>query len=344
MTIGRFFEDFSIGEKITHATPRTITSGDAALYTALYGSRYPQYSAHQPAQIIGFEKMPIDPMLAFHVAFGKTVPDISLNAVANLGYADVRFICPVYPDDTLFVESEVIGLKENSSGKTGIVYVHSVARNQSNRIALHWKRWVMVHKRDTSKSCPHNTTPLLANQIEAQDIPVPSGLKPNKDWARYSGSQKFGQDYIVGEIIDHGGGNTIGDSDHMLATRLYQNNARVHFDGADMAERGGRLVYGGHIMSHCQAMSFNGLENALWISGFNGGTHANPSYASDTIYASSVITDKQRVANFTALRVVSFGSKKALTGCERDDLADLTQAQKLPDHIVLRWDYWVLMA
>ncbi|TDQ43049.1 L-erythro-3-methylmalyl-CoA dehydratase [Permianibacter aggregans] len=343
MTVGRFFEDFNIGEKITHATPRTITEGDAAFYIALYGSRFPQYSAHQPAQLLGLEKMPIDPMLVFHVAFGKTVPDVSLNAVANLGYADVRFITPVYAGDTLFVESEVIGLKENSSGKTGIVYVHSTARNQSNRIAVSWKRWVMVHKRDISRATGHNTVPELPSQLEASELPVPSHFKASRDWHRYSGSKKYAADYKVGEIISHGGGITIGDSDHMLATRLYQNNARVHFDGAHMA--GKRLVYGGHIMSLCQAMSFNGLENALWIAGFNGGTHANPSYANDTIYSASVVLDNQHLpGNINALRIVTFGSKKELAGCDLDDLADLSLAQKLPEHIVLRWDYWVLMA
>ncbi|MEI2828072.1 MAG: hypothetical protein V9F04_17930, partial [Dermatophilaceae bacterium] len=51
-----------------------------------------------------------------HVVFGKTVPDVSLNAVANLGYAAGVFGAPVYPGDTLTTTSEVIGLKENSNG------------------------------------------------------------------------------------------------------------------------------------------------------------------------------------------------------------------------------------
>src|SRR5919199_3104040 len=127
---GRFFEDFRLGETIRHATPRTVTVGDAALYTALYGSRFAVQSSDAFAEAIGYPQSPLDDWLVFHVVFGKTVPDISLNAVANLGYADGRFLKPVYPGDTLRAESEVLGTREVSSGKAGIVWVRTRGINQ----------------------------------------------------------------------------------------------------------------------------------------------------------------------------------------------------------------------
>src|SRR6266700_1510675 len=126
---GNFFEDFRLGQIITHATPRTVTAGDVSLYTALYGSRFAVQSSDHFARAIGYPSAPVDDLLVFHIVFGKTVPDISLNAVANLGYAAGRVLAPVYPGDTLSAESEVIGLKENSSRKTGVVYVRSRGRN-----------------------------------------------------------------------------------------------------------------------------------------------------------------------------------------------------------------------
>jgi 2-methylfumaryl-CoA hydratase len=63
------------------------------------------------ARAIGYPRSPIDDLLVFHVVFGKTVADISLNAIANLGYAEGRFLAPVYPGDTLNAVSEVIGLR-----------------------------------------------------------------------------------------------------------------------------------------------------------------------------------------------------------------------------------------
>lgn len=147
ISAGRFFENFTLNQVIQHATPRTITAGDAALYVALTGSRNPLHCSEPFAQSLGYATAPIDDLLAFHIAFGKTVPDISVNAVANLGYADVRFIQPVFVGDTLSTSSNVIGLKQNSSGKNGVVYVRSTSVNQHNQPVLSWVRWVMVHKK-----------------------------------------------------------------------------------------------------------------------------------------------------------------------------------------------------
>jgi 2-methylfumaryl-CoA hydratase len=141
---GNFFEDFQIGQVIKHATPRTITSGDQALYTALYGSRFAVQSSDAFARALGYAHAPVDDLLTFHVVFGKTVPDISLNAVANLGYAGGRFLAPVYPGDTLSTVSEVIGKKENSNGKTGVVYVRSTGYSDDGTEVLDYVRWVMV--------------------------------------------------------------------------------------------------------------------------------------------------------------------------------------------------------
>ncbi|MGB2701048.1 MAG: MaoC family dehydratase, partial [Candidatus Phosphoribacter baldrii] len=147
---GNFFEDFTLGMELVHATPRTVTEGDVALYTALYGPRFAPTSGLTVARSMGLERIPLDSMLVFHVVFGKTVPDVSLNAVANLGYAGGRFGVPVYPGDTLSARSEVIGLKANRDGKTGVVYVHSVGTNQDGATVLDYVRWVMVRKRDES--------------------------------------------------------------------------------------------------------------------------------------------------------------------------------------------------
>ena len=80
---GNYFEDFHVGQTLRHATPRTITAGDVALYTGLYSPRFAVQSSTAFARAIGYTDAPIDDLLVFHVVFGKTVPDISLNAVAD---------------------------------------------------------------------------------------------------------------------------------------------------------------------------------------------------------------------------------------------------------------------
>ena len=184
---GNFFEDFRVGQVLAHGTPRTLTEGDTALYVALTGSRFPLHCAAPAAQSVGFERQTVDDLLAFHVAFGKTVADVSFNAVANLGYADVRFLKTVYPGDTLHSESRVIGLKQNSSGKNGNVYVRSDAFNQFGDRVLTWARWVMVHKKDLSRPAPTPIVPELPAYVQPERLSLPPGL----DGARYMTTARY---------------------------------------------------------------------------------------------------------------------------------------------------------
>ncbi len=286
---GNFFEDFTLGQVIEHATPRTVTVGDVALYQALYGPRFALQSSDEFARALGFERAPVDDLIAFHVVFGKTVPDISLNAVANLGYADCRFAARVFPGDTLSAESEVIGLKENSNRRTGVVWVRTTGRNQRGETVVSYVRWVMVRKRDEAAPAPAPSVPDLPGT--AADIQAPGGIDfSGWDFAPAGSAHRWG-DYEPGERLDHVDGVTIEEAEHMMATRLWQNTARVHFDqhAAAQGRFGRRLVYGGHIISLARALSFNGLANACLIAAINGGSHANPVFAGDTVYAWSEV-------------------------------------------------------
>src|SRR3954454_21244139 len=169
-TPGNFFEDFRLGQTIRHATPRTVTPGDVALYNALFGARFPLQSSDVFAYAIGYPQSPLDDLLVFHIVFGKTVPDISLNAVANLGYAACRFLRAVYPGDTLTATSEVVGLKENSSRKTGVVYVRSSGFKQDGTKVLDYVRWVMVRKRDESAAAPGDLVPELPKVVGTENL------------------------------------------------------------------------------------------------------------------------------------------------------------------------------
>jgi len=294
---GYFFEDYAVGDRLVHATPRTLTAADASLYVALTGSRNPVHCAEPVARALGHPSAPLDDLLVFHVAFGKTVHDVSFNAVANLGYADLRFLEPVYAGDTIACESEVIGLKQNSSGRNGNVYVRSRAFNQNGREVLAWARWVMVEKRDPASPAPAPVVPDLPKEVPGSRIAVPAFLRPAALEARVTGGSRLWDDYPVGESIDHPGGFTIEESDHMLATRLYQNTARIHFDAfaAKSNAFGRRLIYGGHVISLARSLQHDGLENAFAIAAFHGGSHANPTFAGDTVYARSVVTAREGV-------------------------------------------------
>jgi 2-methylfumaryl-CoA hydratase len=341
---GNFFEDFRIGQVIQHATPRTLTVGDVALYTALYGPRFAVQSSDAFAQAIGYPLAPIDDLLVFHVVFGKTVPDISLNAVANLGYADCRFLAAVYPDDTLSAASEVIGLRENSSRKTGVVYVRSTGTNQDGTKVLEYVRWVMVHKRDEAAPAPGDHVPELPKSVETSAL---GSACPAIDIKAYdtalAGSQARWGDYAIGEKIDHVDGITVEEAEHQLATRLYQNTARVHFNLFTEAQGrfGRRLIYGGHVISLARALSFNGLANAFHIAAINGGRHVAPLFAGLTVFAWSEVLDKATLPerdDVGALRLRTIATRDQpcagfpLRAGDKDDPA-----------VILDLDYWVLL-
>jgi 2-methylfumaryl-CoA hydratase len=314
-TPGRFFEDFRLGEVIRHATPRTVTTGDVALYTALYGSRFAVQSSDAFARAIGYPSAPLDDLLVFHVVFGKTVSDISLNAVANLGYAECRFLQVVYPGDTLDTTSEVIGLKENSSRKTGVVYVRSTGRKQDGSKVLEYVRWVMVNKRDESAPAPGDHVPTLQSAVDPAALgsacPTINGNAYDYDLA--GSPDRFG-DYAAGEKIDHVDGMTVEEAEHQIATRLYQNTARVHFNQFAQAKSkiGRRLIYGGHVISLARSLSFNGLANAFHIAAINGGRHVAPLFAGDTVFAWSEVIDRAELPGRTdvgALRLRLIATK-----------------------------------
>jgi len=340
---GRFFEDFRLGETLRHATPRTVSAADAALYLALTGTRFAVTSADPFAQALGYAQAPLDDFLAFHIVFGKTVPDVSINAVANLGYAAGIFGAPLYPGDTVTATSEVVGLRENSNRQTGTVYVRSRGQNQRGETIVDYTRWVMVRKRDAAAPAPPASVPTLPEAVPPDALVLPAGLDlAHYDRALAGAAQGWG-DYAVGERIDHVDGTTIEEAEHAMATRLYQNTAKVHFNQHSEAKGrfGRRLIYGGHIISLARALSFNGLANAFRIAALNGGRHVAPSFAGDTIYAWSEVRDKAEIAgrhDLGALRLRTVAAKDHACA----DFPD-REGEGYHPAVVLDLDYWVLV-
>jgi 2-methylfumaryl-CoA hydratase len=347
VSTGRFFEDFGIGQHLVHAIPRTLHGGDISAYMALTGDRSALSSSTELSRSLGFARELIPDLLVFHIVFGKSVSDISHNATANLGYADVRFLRPVYPGDTLVAESEVIGLREVSSGEAGVVYVRTRGTNQKGQEVLSFVRWVMVPKRDANAAKGVNNVPQLPAVVTADRLPVPEALNlqrfPDLAWA--FGSTARWDDYDVGERLDHPDAMTIEEADHVQATRLYHNSAQVHFDARGMAESklGRRLVYGGHVISVALALAQNGLNTQLRIAAWNGGAHVAPTFAGDTLRAFTQVVERAELPSrrdVGALRL-RLSAVKNVSAAELANVPPLLSGTKEP-RIVLELDYWAL--
>lgn len=335
---GYFFEDYRVGQVFRHGPLRNVGEGERALYQALYPTRFALAMSDPMARFVGLPRAPLDDLIVFHKVFGATVPDISLNAVANLGYADLRWLKPVYPGDALGAVTEVIGLKENSNGKTGIVWVRTVGVNAAGEDVLSFVRWVMVRKRDTEAPAPDTVVPELPAVVPAAELVVPKGL----DFSDYalceSGAPYRSGDYEIGEVIDHVDGMTLEEAEHMMATRLWQNTAKVHFD-ITARPQAQRLIYGGHIISMARALSFNGLGTAEMLVAINSGAHANPCFAGDTVRAWSEVLDiaETDAPGVGAIRLRLVATKGGDAGALRGD-----DGKYLSD-VLLDLDYWALM-
>ncbi len=336
---GRFLEDYKLGETIVHAVPRTISGGERALYHALYPARHAIFSSDAFAQSCGLDAAPLDDLILFHTVFGKTVPDISLNAAANLGYAEGRWLKPVLAGVTLTSTSEVIGLKENSNGITGVVWVRTTGRDEAGEAVLEYVRWAMVRKRDNSSPAPVPVIPELASAVASEALIVPSGL----DFSNYNfalaGEPHRIRDYEIGEKIDHVDRVTVEEAEHMLATRLWQNTAKVHFDATNRDD-GKRLIYGGHVISLARTLSFNGLANAQMIVGLNAGNHAGPCFAGDTVAAWSEVLDK---AETSAPGVGAIRLRLVMHNTDAEPFTLKADDGRYAHGVLLDLDLWALM-
>ncbi len=339
---GNFFEDFRAGQILHHAPPRTLTAGDAALYTALYGARFVAQSSAELARSLGFAESPIDDLLVFHTVFGKTVPEVSLNAIANLGYADCRFLKPVFAGDTLSARTEVLGSRENANRESGIVYVRSTGVNQRGEDVLTFARWVMVRKRTKEAEVPPAQVPTLPQAVEPGNLALSAQTALPSNRRRETGGARFFDDFAKGQRFDHTDGMTVEEAEHMMATRLYHNTARVHFNAHTERQGrfGKRIVYGGHVISVARALSYNGLENALFLTAINAGRHVAPCFAGDTVYAWSEVVDKASPAanrDWGHLRLRTVATKDRACADFPDKQAD----GSYDPAVILDLDYWV---
>lgn len=346
---GNFFEDFEIGQIIEHRYARTITEGDVAIYMALTGDRFPAYCDREFAQRLGFRREIVNDLLVFNIIYGKSVPDISLNAPAQLGFADVQFETPVYVGDTLRSVSHIFGKKENSGGETGTLYVHTRGLNQDRATVVHFFRWMPVRKRDAATRTNEDEVLSYPETADSTRLFIPEDIRNAGVWSALETAPTF-ESYEPGQRFYHGAGTPIEDAENALAARLYQINAAPHAPAAKDMPAGRRVVYGGHVISVARALSFNGFEGVLRILAWNSGVYPNPVFGGDTVYAFTDVLDKVPIAGRDDLGAL----RLRLVAVKNQDPSNRPLEVKLPgngaaqgaydDSVVLDLDYYVLIA
>lgn len=146
---GRYFEDFEVGDVYQHPLGRTITAADNAWFTLLTMNTNQMHFNDHYAEHSTFGKQLVNSGLTVAMVLGMSVSDISQNAIANLGWDDIRLTHPVFVGDTLYAESLVLETRaSNSRPYAGIVTVRTRGLNQDGEVCLAYRRSVMVYRRD----------------------------------------------------------------------------------------------------------------------------------------------------------------------------------------------------
>lgn len=152
---GRFFEDFTVGDVYRHPLGRTVLPTDNSWFTLLTQNTNPIHFDHHYAAQTGFGRPLVDSTFTLALVTGQSVTDVSQNAMANLGWDEVRLPAPVFEGDTIYSQSEVVAARPSSSRpEVGIVTVATTGFNQDGRVVITFRRSVMVYKHDHAPSRP----------------------------------------------------------------------------------------------------------------------------------------------------------------------------------------------
>ena len=142
---GRYFEDFRIGDIYEHRPGRTVTLTDNIWFTTLTMNTHPLHFDKEYAKHTEFKKPLIVSTLTLSIVTGMSVSDISQKAIANLGWTDIKMSHPVFAEDTIYAESEVLDKRPSKSRPgQGIVTVETIGKNQNNNIICSYKRTILV--------------------------------------------------------------------------------------------------------------------------------------------------------------------------------------------------------
>jgi itaconyl-CoA hydratase len=145
---GRVFEDFEVGDVYEHPLGRTVLAADNIWFTCLTMNTNPIHFDAEYAAATEFGKPLVNSCLTLALVTGQSVTDLTVNAVANLGWDEVRLPNPLFEGDTVRSRSEVLETRESRSRpNVGIVRVKTTGMNQHGKPVIEFNRTFMIWKR-----------------------------------------------------------------------------------------------------------------------------------------------------------------------------------------------------
>lgn len=334
---GLRLDDFTPGAVFEHPWEVTIDAGMVALFAASFQDALPTYASRIAARALGLEDRPVHPLWLLNLGISFSVHDVSEQAIANLGYRDVRFPNACYVGDTVRARSRVIGVKPVTSPDKGVVQVRTHLLNERDELLCSFERKALVragHAEDhpgsaragglsgaVTGSLPLAVTaspsPVLLEETMADgDLPrMPAAMRSAlSHGARALPRPRFAtlwEDFEVGDVLAHDVGRTVSEAELMTLTTLARNSHPLHTDEV-YCKTGSfaktRVAYGGLVLSWALSLaSRDTAGNALWDLGLDEASHTGSVLAGDTLFSASKVLSKEPVDARTGevtLRVV----------------------------------------
>jgi 2-methylfumaryl-CoA hydratase len=308
-TYGRLLADFQVGELYHHPWEVTLDDGLLALWSASFLDPNPLYSSRRFARQSGFRDRVVPSMLLMNLALSSSVHDVSEQAIAHLAYINLRFPNPAYAGDTLSTWSEVLDVRTSESKPDrGVVHVRTICVNEDRVPVVTFERKALIPAGElANRNHPQVIEPTFSDSLSAAKPlatadKIPAGL-PREIKEEIKNPLWLGRlrglfdDFAEGEIILHGNGRTVGESEHMQLTMLTRNSHPLHFDEVYSRERSfmkTRVVCGPLVFAWINSLaSRDTTANALWDLGYDKGVHPAPVLAGDTLFAASRVLTKQ---------------------------------------------------
>lgn len=298
---GRYLEDFTDGDIFVHPRALTIDRSFARDYATTFHEACPLFLSAPCAIESGFRDMLVHPLLVFNVALSLGVQNNSEKAIANLGYYDVHFLRPVYPDDTLRSRTKVLSKKARGEDKPGIVHVRTIALNQRDEPVLQYERKIMISPRGNRPASTSNIPPSPPSvsfpEQRQPTIHLPQFPATFANLMEYTGRNTYFEDFSAGQVYVHKNMRTITD-EHVPWTYRVGNTHPLHYDrmyskGLSGPMSGEPIVYGGLVFGWLAGLASRDIsENLLWDLGYTEGYHTQPTISGDTVGAISRILAK----------------------------------------------------
>ena len=146
-SVGRYFEDFTVGDTYEHRPGRTITESDNTWFTLITMNQHPLHFDREYAAESEFGRPVVNSCLTLSMVVGMSVSDISQKAVANLGWERIALTAPVFVGETIYAESEVLAARESKSRPTqGVVTVRTTGKKADGTVFITFERTLLVPK------------------------------------------------------------------------------------------------------------------------------------------------------------------------------------------------------